>query len=361
MPVYVFFAIRLIAYNDTIGRNMSNLQQETDNIFRFQWHITEKCNLRCSHCYQDNYLSSGELGSEGLKKIADEIISALSKWGKRGDILITGGEPLLKDEAFAIINYLASFSEIARISVLTNGTLINEKIIEMIKTSNKIKDLQVSLDGANPGTHDSIRGNHAFEKAINGIRLLRKNKIDVDVMFTLQRGNAGDVPSLIDLVNAEGIKSLTIERFVPLGRGKKIGKESLSSGELKKIFRYVSNRACQGIEEGSATHISRSRPLWVLTGSSVGGVCSIGLDGMCILPDSTVLPCRRLPIPLGNLKEDRLLTIWHRSKLLWEIADRRNLKGKCHACEFVNRCSGCRAMAFAYTGDYLAEDPQCFK
>ncbi len=342
---------------------MNSLQQETDNIFRLQWHITEQCNLRCSHCYQDNYLSSGELGPDGLMKIADEIISALSKWGKRGDILITGGEPLLKAEAFDIINYLASFSEIASISVLTNGTLINEKIIELIKTSNKIKNLQVSLDGANPGTHDSIRGNKAFEKALNGIRLLRKNKIDVDVMFTLQRGNAGDVPSFIDLANAEGIKSLTIERFVPLGGGKKIGRESLSPGELQKVFRYVSNRACQGTEEGSTTHISRSRPLWVLCdgGSSAGGICSIGLDGMCILPDSTVLPCRRLPIPLGNLKEDRLTKIWHRSKLLWEIADKRNLKGKCHSCEFVNRCSGCRAMAFAYSGDYLAEDPQCFK
>ncbi len=63
----------------------------------------------------------------------------------------------------------------------------------------------------------------------------------------------------------------------------------------------------------------------------------------------------------GTLKNDSLLKIWHGSDLLWEIADKRNLKGKCNLCEFINQCSGCRAMAYACTGDYLAEDPQCFK
>jgi len=94
---------------------------------------------------------------------------------------------------------------------------------------------------------------------------------------------------------------------------------------------------------------------------TAGGICSIGLDGLCILPDATVLPCRRLPIAIGNLKEDSLLEIWHKSDLLWQIRDKRNLKGKCKSCEFIPQCSGCRAMAYACTGDYLAEDPQCPK
>ena len=140
------------------------------------------------------------------------------------------------------------------------------------------------------------------------------------------------------------------------------------------MFSYISERAEQEINRGGLTSISRSRPLWVMcnrnTGSlgadtsnkdTAGGICSIGLDGLCILPDATVLPCRRLPIPIGNLKNDSLLKIWHTSDLLWEIADKRNLKGKCNSCEFITQCSGCRAMAYACTGDYLAEDPQCWK
>ncbi len=68
--------------------------------FGFQWHITDKCNLRCTHCYQEDYSGSNELGLDGLERIADEIIKTLSKWNKKGDIAITGGEPLLKEEMF---------------------------------------------------------------------------------------------------------------------------------------------------------------------------------------------------------------------------------------------------------------------
>lgn len=351
---------------------MDNIDQANKADFGFQWHITDRCNLRCSHCYQDDYSGSTELGIDGLKQIADEIIRTLTKWDKKGDIAITGGEPLLKEEVFALINYLESSDEIASLDILSNGTLINESIVEQIRDLKKIRCVQVSLDGAFTKSNDSIRGEGSFEKAVEGIRLLRKSGISVNIMFTLQRRNIKDIPSIIDLAVAEGISSLTIERFVPTGSGAKINNELLSPEEIKKAFGYISERAEQEINRDGLTSISRSRPLWVMcNGSSrgadepnmnaAGGICSIGLDGLCILPDATVLACRRLPIPIGNLKNDSLLKIWHKSDLLWEIADKRNLKGKCNSCEFINQCSGCRAMAYACTGDYLAEDPQCFK
>jgi len=258
------------------------------------------------------------------------------------------------------------------IDILSNGTLINERIVEQIGDLKKVRCVQVSLDGASVESNDAIRGKGTFHKVVAGVRLLRKNGISVNIMFTLQRRNIGDIPSIIDLAVAEGISSLTIERFVPTGSGAKIRDELLSPEEIKRVFGYISERAEQEANRGGLTSISRSRPLWVMCDRSsrgvdtpnmdaAGGICSIGLDGLCILPDATVLACRRLPIPIGNLKNDSLLKIWHTSKLLWEIADKRNLKGKCHSCEFITRCSGCRAMAYACTGDYLAEDPQCFK
>jgi len=351
---------------------MSSIDQANKANFGFQWHITDSCNLRCTHCYQEDYAGSNELGLDGLKRIADEIFRALSKWDKRGDIAITGGEPLLKEEMFPLIHYLESADEISSLDILSNGTLINESIVEQIRALKKVRCVQISLDGAFTESNDAIRGKGSFEKALSGIRLLRKNGISVNIMFTLQRRNMRDIPSIIDLAVTEGISSLTIERFVPTGSGAKIRDELLSLEEIKRVFDYISERAEQEIHRGGLTSISRSRPLWVMCDRSshgadtpnmnaAGGICSIGLDGLCILPDATVLACRRLPIPIGNLNNDSLLKIWHTSKLLWEIADKRNLKGKCHSCEFITRCSGCRAMAYACTGDYLAEDPQCFK
>ncbi len=273
---------------------------------------------------------------------------------------------------FPLIRYLESSDDITSIDILTNGTLVNNEVVEEIKRLKKIRCVQISLDGASPRSHNAIRGEGSFEKAITGIRLLRKNEIDVNIMFTLQRQNIKDIPSIIDLAVAEGINCLTIERLVPTGSGARIGDGLLSPEEIKRVFSYISDRAEQEINRGGLTSISRSRPLWVMCNRSslgvdmpnkdaAGGICSIGLDGLCILPDATVLPCRRLPMPMGNLKNDSLLKIWHRSDLLWEITDKRNLKGKCNSCEFINQCSGCRAMAYACTGDYLAEDPQCFK
>jgi len=351
---------------------MNSVNRENKTEFGFQWHITNRCNLRCAHCYQEDYSGSNELDLDGLKHVADEIIRTLSKWDKRGDIAITGGEPLLKEEMFPLIHYLESVDEISSLDILSNGILINDKILAQIQELTKLRCVQLSMEGASPESNDAIRGKGTFQKVTKAIRLLRSGGINVNIMFTLQRRNVEDIPSLIDLAIAEGISSLTIERLVPTGSGARIRDELLSPEEIKRVFGYISERAEQEINRGGFTSISRSRPLWVMcNGSSLGadipdrdaagGICSVGLDGLCILPDATVLPCRRLPIPIGNLKSDSLLKIWHTSDLLWEIADKRNLKGKCNSCEFITRCSGCRAMAYACTGDYLAEDPQCFK
>jgi len=353
---------------------MSSVNRENKTEFGFQWHITDRCNLRCTHCYQEDYSGSNELGLDGLKQVADEIIRTLSKWDKRGDIAITGGEPLLKKEMFPLIHYLESADEISSLDILSNGTLINDKILAQIQELTKLRCVQLSLEGASPESNDAIRGKDTFQKVIKAIRSLRGGGISINIMFTLQRRNVEDIPSLIDLAVAEGISALTIERFVPTGSGAKIRNELLSPEEIKRVFDYISVRAEKEINRGGLTSISRSRPLWVLCdnetkaakidlscSTGAGGICSVGLDGLCILPDATVLPCRRLPIPIGNLKNDSLLKIWHTSDLLWEIADKRNLKGKCNSCEFITQCSGCRAMAYACTGDYLAEDPQCWK
>lgn len=344
-----------------------------ESVFGFQWHITDRCNLRCKHCYQQDYSGSNELDLTGLKVIADEIIKTLSKWEKQGDIAITGGEPLMKEEMFPLMQYLESADEVVSIDILTNGTLINGEVVGKIKQLNKIRCVQISLDGASSATNDAIRGEGVFDKVIRAIRLLTDNNIRVNLMFTLQRSNMNDIPELIDLATNEGISTLTVERFVPTGSGLSMKDKLLESEEIKNVFGYISGRADQNKVNGYDL-ISRSRPLWILINDCVnnttkevnvsgftGGICSAGLDGLCISPDATVLACRRLPIPVGNLQEDSIEKIWSTSELLWQIRDKQNLKGKCNSCDLVYQCSGCRAMAYAVTGDFLNSDPQCWK
>lgn len=106
------------------------------------------------------------------------------------------------------------------------------------------------------------------------------------------------------------------------------------------------------------------RPLFCLLepgAPHVGAMCSVGINALTLLPDGTIYPCRRLPIRLGNVLEDNLFDVWYSSPVLWQARTPTNLKGRCSACEMVPVCRGCRAMALAVNGDWLAEDPQCWK
>jgi radical SAM protein with 4Fe4S-binding SPASM domain len=82
------------------------------------------------------------------------------------------------------------------------------------------------------------------------------------------------------------------------------------------------------------------------------GVCFISHQG-------EVYPCGNLPVIAGDLNKQSFAEIWEKSTVFNELRDTENLKGKCGCCEFRNVCMGCRARAFAATGDYLDEEPFC--
>jgi radical SAM protein with 4Fe4S-binding SPASM domain len=90
----------------------------------------------------------------------------------------------------------------------------------------------------------------------------------------------------------------------------------------------------------------------------LGAPCVIGRDGLCIMPEGSVFPCRRFPIPIGNLMNESLKEIWESSSLLDQLRKKENLKGRCGKCE-IEDCRGCRSLALALTTDPFAEDPHC--
>jgi radical SAM protein with 4Fe4S-binding SPASM domain len=82
------------------------------------------------------------------------------------------------------------------------------------------------------------------------------------------------------------------------------------------------------------------------------GVCFISHEG-------EVYPCGYLPALAGDLRKQPFADIWTNSVVFNQLRDTGNLKGKCGCCEFRNVCMGCRARAFAATGDFLDEEPFC--
>lgn len=329
------------------------------NEFYFQWHFLEKCNLRCIHCYQVHH-SCSELSRDKLFSIASKMENTLKKWGKIGRISLTGGEPFIqKDLLVDLVEYFNHSDHFGRIGILTNGTLIDDAIALRLRPFDKLHEIQVSIDGSNASIHDEIRGFGSFSKAIDGIQLLKTYGYFVSIMFTLHKLNQNDVLNVIDLAEELNVDAITIERVTPMSAND-ITNLYIEPGELNKIY-YDIYLKKQQIEERSDLKIRVSRPLWTLISEELGGFCPTGFTSLCILHDGTVFPCRRLEIPLGNILTDGLYKIWYTSDVLWKIRNKKLLAGKCNRCTYLQNCGGCRAVAYHVKGDYMAEDPQCWK
>jgi radical SAM protein with 4Fe4S-binding SPASM domain len=328
--------------------------------FYFQWHLTESCNKHCSHCYQNGRLAE-ELPLSGLRQILLHIDRALAKWERQGSISFTGGEPFLREsDLFALMNGADQTNSIAFYDILTNGSLVSDEIASKLKDFRKLRRIQVSLEGSTPEVNDAIRGRGSFEETLIAIRTMKKHGLTVSVMTTVSKLNYQDVPNLIELLDGEGVDTFAIERLIPEGRGEQFKHKLLLPQELKELYErvYEMKSRTKGI------HILMSRPLFTLVApddSDVGALCSAGNNALTVMPDGTVYPCRRLPIPIGNILTDGLFSIWYDSEVLWRIRNPDNLQGKCRDCNLLAACRGCRAMAYFCSGDYMAEDAQCWR
>lgn len=338
-------------------KSLTNINSKKE--FYIQWHFLERCNLRCVHCYQEHY-DCNELPREELFMIAKLMTDTLKKWGKIGRISLTGGEPFTQKEILVdLIDYFNSTDQFGKIGILTNGTLIDDAIAKRLASINKLHEIQVSIDGSNSMIHDQIRGSGNFSKAIDGIEILKKHGFFVSIMFTLHKLNQDDVLNVINLAEQLNVNAITIERITPM-ISDDIEKLYILPEELERIYNGIYIKKAE-IEKRSNLKIRVSRPLWTLVDENLGGFCPIGFTSLCVLHDGTVLPCRRLEIPLGNILTDGLYKIWYTSDVLWKIRNKMLLTGKCNGCSFLSNCGGCRAVAYYVNGDYLAEDPQCWK
>jgi radical SAM protein with 4Fe4S-binding SPASM domain len=342
-------------------------KKQRNNFFTLQWHITEKCNLKCKHCYQDENYIKEELKLKEKKSLIDQFVFFCSKINKIPRISFTGGEPfLIKKELYSLLEYCQRKYPFIRKSILTNGTLINIKDIPKLKLY-KIDYVQISLDGATPQTHDFIRGKGNFNKAIRALRLLIKNNIKTAVMFVFHKKNYHEVPQLIDLCDKLGVDRLGITEFVPTGRGKVIKNLMLSPLETKKLYIQIAEKQEKLIKNKRKLKIDMRRPLWVLIRNKfpkikhmIGGGCAAGFSGLAVLPNGDVMPCRRMNLIIGNIKNQTFFEIWYSSDILWKLRE-RDKWGECSRCEYLKRCYGCKALSLALYRNYLKRDPLCFK
>ena len=323
----------------------------------FQWHLTNRCNLRCIHCYQEEYSDNNP--TIPLLNIARRLLFDLEKRAVHTHINLTGGEPLLLGEDLtALISLLDTHPLVEELSLITNGTLLDQTWIDRLSQFPKLRTIKISLEGGTEKTNDFIRGRGVYRQAMCALELLEKDgTFQSVIMATLHRGNMEELQDMLFFLRSGLADGLIIERFIPEGRGRNMVEKTLHSKDWWNIIRMVARWA------GMANNVSALIPYrayWVKSRpypDVLGAGCDLGAS-FCLMCDGTVYPCRRFPLELGNIFTDGLWTVCEGAEILRKIHTRSNLAGKCGSCTFTD-CFGCRALGYAFYRDPFAEDFQC--
>jgi len=335
------------------------------------WEITRRCNLKCVHCRSSSSLDVAghpDFPLSEAKRLLDDIASYA-----KPVVVLSGGEPLLRADVFEIAAYGASLG--LRMCLATNGTLVTQGICEKIKEAG-IKMVSLSLDGATAEVHDDFRCQPgAFAGTLNAARLFKENGISFLINSSFTKRNQAEIPKIYQLAKELGATAWYMFMIVPTGRGEAIMDELISPQDYEKLLEWhyemekgehelMVRPTCapnyyrvvlqKSKEDGEGFE---RRSLQFSTGGSKG--CLAGQLISLIDVDGNVLPCSYFPMSAGNVREKSFKEIWEGSELFHDLRNFKAYKGRCGVCEYVNVCGGCRARAYAVSGDYMAEEPFC--
>jgi AdoMet-dependent heme synthase len=392
-----------------------NGHQASENKARLVfWEVTKGCNLRCIHCRATatELSSPTDLPTSVALGIIDQIVAAANPI-----LVLSGGEPLYRNDIFQLARYATDKG--LRVALATNGTLVTKDVARMIVDAG-VRRVSISLDGADATTHDSFRGiPGAFDAAVHGLRNLKALGMSVQINMTIARHNAHQLPEVLQLARKLGADALHTFLLVPVGCGVDIAAEQMvPPEEYERMLNWFYDQSLEGGIELKATcaphyfRVARQRraadrraalqlariapAVETAQESSIGptdmtmpGSTGISLKpngngqpvghpgghpsdlnamtkgclagtGVCFIShEGEVYPCGYLPVVAGDLRKQTFLDIWENSTVFHELRDVSGLKGKCGCCEFRNVCMGCRARAYAASGDFMAEEPFC--
>jgi len=358
------------------------------------WNFTNRCNLRCKHCYQN---ASSSLPAELTTNEALCVVKELSD-ADVTSIAFSGGEPLVRQDFFEVAG--SARDNGMYVTVASNGTLITRDVAK--KLAKTVHYAEISLDGINPRTHDEFRGiPGSWDRAVSAIKYLVEEGVAVGVATTVTKHNISEIQKMVDFVEGLGADYFICFNFIPTGRATKILEDDPTPQEREEILKYLYKRLVFNMLQNKKLKIFTTAPQFARVGLEMKEkimeeICTINLTAPCvepvvptthyanipgitpevaefiggcgagrvyaaISPEGDVQPCVFMPIKLGNLRHEKFEEIWLNSSVLNELRDRKKLKGGCGTCAYKFICGGCRARAYGYFGDYLMPDPGCIR
>jgi radical SAM protein with 4Fe4S-binding SPASM domain len=324
------------------------------------WNLTRRCNLECAHCYISagpSESATDELTTEECLRIAREILEL----NPAPMFILSGGEPLLRPDLTVIASYAAARG--ATVVVGTNGTLLTDERIAALQQAG-VTGVAVSVDSLDSRRHDRFRhGSGAFEATAAAIARLRTHGLDFIVQTTVHKGNRAELARLVEWAAEQGAVSFNCYFLVATGRGSRLSDLSEQDYEavLGELVEYHSRYQGRMLVRAKCAPqfmrlLHRTAP--DSPALNYATRCPCGVQYCRITPDGKLTPCPYLPVAAGDLRREGFAAVWREAEL-FQTLRAGALGGKCGRCEYQRLCGGCRARAFALSGDYLAEDPSC--
>jgi len=345
--------------------------------FQIVWDVTYACNLHCKHCYA----TAGKPWKDELT--TEEAKRAIDIFDRAGVTIIafSGGEPLVRPDIMELARYAADKG--IYVAMATNGTLITKKKAKEMKEAG-VQFVQISLDGLDAKTHDEFRGvKGAFDKTVQGIKNAVAEGFFVEISTTVTRYNYKQIPEIIQFGEDLGANWFMAYNFVPTGRGKEIFETDLTPEEREEMLKMLWGE----LRKGRKINVLSTAPQFArvalqqekeedqkivpthfynpqLAGQLIDlaefiGGCGAGRFYMAMKANGDLQPCVFFPLKVGNILEDDFEELWKKNEVLNNLRNKDILEGFCGKCDYRYYCGGCRARAYAYTGDYLAPDPGC--
>lgn len=325
-----------------------------------QWHITNRCNLRCRHCYQDTY-AGPELNFMELIEVVGQYKDLLAAMGaKRGHINVTGGEPFVREDFFPFLEMLSTHKDTFSFAILCNGSFLDRTTAARLRLL-KPDFVQVSMEGGK-AKHDRIRGKGDFERVLAGVDCLQREKIRTYISFTAHRDNYREFGEVAEAGVRLGVSRVWADRLIPMGCGNALAEKTLSPEETKEFFMILRKAKIKAERWWSGrTEIAMGRALQFIVGGGEPYRCGAGSSLLALGADGTLYPCRRMPVSVGNVTTTDLTRLYGESAFLAGLRDRARIAEGCAGCFYAGTCrGGLRCLAHSVTGSPFRADPGCW-
>jgi len=340
-------------------------------LYSAHWAITGRCNCRCRHCYMS--APSGIIGECAIEECLD-IIGQMREAGLQ-EVSLTGGEPLLHRGFRRILNELTD-ADIRISTIMSNGLLVNEGLLDYLERLGQRPEFNMSFDGI--GWHDWLRNTDGAEEAvIRAFRLCHERGFPTGAEYCLHKGNVDVLPESIRLLASVGCTSVKVNGLSDEGEAAGIREYILSLEEEYQVYLdYLPAFLDDGLpvdlmlsgvfqNQGAQCSIPMAK---MPESKDCGSYCLCGhaRNMMHITADGYIVPC----IPMGSAKcgkthfpnlrdmtiAEALSSSTYMAFVDTRLSDFFSANPACGACRYRNRCAGgCRGNA-AHAGDLMAVD-----